>query len=307
MSGILSTITGVLERLFGNLLPSWGDPMPPELPEPSELPEPEEGSEEGESDYETALAYQNTDTRWYSAIRRFLFWKKQDLYIKFYDRFTQWIGSENDFCDLSRDWFIIKANLNETLQEAHICYNDEANAIFWRSDGQIDLRKTGTYTMASLRFFQDVARYPRKAEDLSPEEDQWIRSAYIGDLTWTEPYEGIATELDFNEYYPHILAYGSTCWPIGPGEFKTFTHISVNPISFNLKYEIYHVFIGGQPAGQKCTRTFRYNPAGYYTHHNIQMAIDLGLHIELSSESPNALIFGPNQLMRGDEIFYQWA
>ncbi|CAG8847625.1 18812_t:CDS:2, partial [Racocetra persica] len=31
------------------------------------------------------------------------------------------------------------------------------------------------------------------------------------------------------------------------------------------------------------------------------------LHIELSSESPNALIFGPNQLIRENEIFYQWA
>ncbi|CAG8519399.1 36617_t:CDS:2 [Racocetra persica] len=177
MSEILSTIT---------------DPTPSELPKLSELPELEEGSEKGESDYETALAYQNTDTRW----------------------FTQWIGSENDFCDLSQDWLIIKANLNEILQEAHIHYNDEANAIFWRSDGQIDLKKTRG-------------------------------------LTWAKPYKEIATELDFNEYYPHILAYGSTCWPIGLGEFKIFIYISINPINFNLKYGIYHVFIGGQPAGQK--------------------------------------------------------
>ncbi|CAG8780751.1 30817_t:CDS:2, partial [Racocetra persica] len=243
------------------------DPTPPELPEPSELPEPEEGSKERKSDYKTALDYQNTDTR------------------------CSMMGLHNELVP----------------KMTSVIYHEIANAIFWRSDGQIDLRKTGTYAMASLRFFQDVARCPRKAENLSPEEDQWIRSAYIGGLTWAEPYEGIATELDFNEYYPHILACGSTCWPIGPEEFKTFTHISVNPINFNLKYGIYHVFIEGQPAGQKCTRTFRYNPAGYYTHHDIQMAIDLGLHIELSSESPNALIFGPNQLMRGDEIFYQWA
>ncbi|CAG8589557.1 30846_t:CDS:2, partial [Racocetra persica] len=46
MSKILSTITGVLGQLFGNLLPSWGDPMPLELPELSELPEPEEGIED---------------------------------------------------------------------------------------------------------------------------------------------------------------------------------------------------------------------------------------------------------------------
>ena len=48
--------------------------------------------------------------------------------------------------------------------------------VSWRSNGQIDLRQTGTYAMTSLRFFQDVARGPRKAKDLSHEEDYWIRS-----------------------------------------------------------------------------------------------------------------------------------
>ena len=104
----------------------------------------------------------------------------------------------------------------------------------------------------------------------------------IGALTWAEPYEGIATELDYNDYYPHILAYGSTYWPIGPGEFRTFTHISTDPISYNLKYGIYRANIEGYSVDHKCTRTFRYNPTGYYTHYDLQLAIDLGLHIELS-------------------------
>ncbi|GBB93242.1 hypothetical protein RclHR1_21380002 [Rhizophagus clarus] len=56
MSGLLGSITGTIGRLFGNLLPSWGDPapVPPETaepPEPEEEPEPES---DGESDYETA-------------------------------------------------------------------------------------------------------------------------------------------------------------------------------------------------------------------------------------------------------------
>ncbi|CAB4432473.1 unnamed protein product [Rhizophagus irregularis] len=147
-------------------------------------------------------------------------------------------------------------------KEAHIRYNGEANAISWRSEGQIDLRKTGTYAMASLRFFQDVSRAPKKAEDLSPEEES----------------------LD-----------------------KISLHGSVNSNNYNLKYGIYRVSIGSHPADQKCTRTFRYNPAGYYTHYDIQMAIDLGLYIELSSESPNALIFEQNKLMSGHDIFHQWA
>ncbi|GBC09373.1 hypothetical protein RclHR1_08800006 [Rhizophagus clarus] len=58
MSRLLGSITGTIERLFGNLLPSWGGPasVPPKLPEPSEPPVPEEEPEadsEGDSDYET--------------------------------------------------------------------------------------------------------------------------------------------------------------------------------------------------------------------------------------------------------------
>ncbi|CAB5381281.1 unnamed protein product [Rhizophagus irregularis] len=159
-------------------------------------------------------------------------------------------------------------------KEAHIRYNGEANAISWRSEGQIDLRKTG-YAMASLRFFQDVSRAPKKAEDLSPEEDHWIKSAYMGGLV--------------QENLKHLHTF------------------SVNSNNYNLKYGIYRVSIGSHPADQKCTRTFRYNPAGYYTHYDIQMAIDLGLYIELSSESPNALIFEQNKLMSGHDIFHQWA
>ena len=99
--------------------------------------------------------------------------------------------------------------------------------------------------MASFRFFQDVSSAPRKAEDLSQEEDHWIRSAYTGALTWAEPYEGIATELDFNEFYPEILSSYMSGWPVRAGEFKTITH---NLNYYNLGYDIYRAFIKGQPA-----------------------------------------------------------
>ncbi|GES98055.1 hypothetical protein GLOIN_2v1772900 [Rhizophagus clarus] len=303
-----------------------GDPTPPELPEPSEPPVPEEEPEvksdgeseyetasespeeetesDGKSEYETASAYQNIETRWYSAIRRFLFWKKQGNNVEFYDGSTQWTGSKSEFQDLSRDWFLIKANPNETLQDVHKRYNEEASAIAWRSRGQIDLQKSGTYAMASLRFFQDVTLAPRKAEDLTQEEDYWINLAYMGSLVWAEPYEGIATELDFNEFYPKILAFGGASWPVRAGEFKTITH---NLNYYNLEYGIYQAFIKGQPANQKCIRGFRFNPAGYYTHYDLKLAIELDLHIELSSESPNALIYDKAYLMSGYNSFYQWA
>lgn len=308
MSWLLS---GIGNYIY-DLLPNWLKPNPEVVPEGGPEGEPDresdyETADEGDvkNDFESASAY--TNIRWHSAIRRFLLWKKQGKNIEFYNGSTQWIGSENDFCDLSRDWFLIKANPNETLQEAHKRYNEEASAIAWRSKGQIDLRKTGTYAMASFRFFQDVSSAPRKAEDLSQEEDHWIRSAYTGALTWAEPYEGIATELDFNEFYPHILSSYMSGWPVRAGEFKTVTHIRTGFIKDHLKYGIYRAYIGGQPAEQKCIRGFRYNSAGYYTHYDLLTAMNLGLHIELSSESPNALIFEQDKLMSGHDIFDQWA
>jgi len=74
--------------LFRNF---WGDPTPLELLEPSEPPVPDKEPEvesDGKSEYETALTCQNsqnTNTRWYLAIRRFLFWRKQGNDVKFYD------------------------------------------------------------------------------------------------------------------------------------------------------------------------------------------------------------------------------
>ncbi|PKC17761.1 hypothetical protein RhiirA5_405445 [Rhizophagus irregularis] len=131
--------------------------------------------------------------------------------------------------------------------------------------GQIHLQKTGTYAIASLRFFQDVSRVPRKAENLLSEKDHY-----------------------FNKFYPNILAYDDASWPIRAGKFKTITH-KLN--YYNLEYSIYRAFIKGQPTNQKCIRGFCYNPAGYYTHYDLKLAMKLDLHIELSSESPNALIF----------------
>src|SRR4051812_28196144 len=61
MSGLLSSITGALGRLFGNL---WGEPAPIQLeltepPEPEEEPEPDS---DGESDYSTTDEGESADT-----------------------------------------------------------------------------------------------------------------------------------------------------------------------------------------------------------------------------------------------------
>jgi len=249
MSTIFGNITGQIGRILGKFFPSWGGPQPepePILPEPEPTPPEEEPEEEGESEYDTAsnttvmCSYQDNNIRWYSATRRFMFWRdmNQNKQIEFFDGSTQWISTKEDFRELSRDWFLIQANRDETLQEAYVRYNEEADAISAQSNGQIDLHKTGTYAMASLRFFQDVTSAPIKSIHLSIEEEHWVNSAYTGSMIWAEPFEGFASELDFNNYYPFILANDDAYWPIGPGEFRNFTIEDIKETEF--KYGIYH-------------------------------------------------------------------
>src|SRR2546430_288746 len=65
MSGLLGSITGALGRIFGNFLPSWGDPapVPPETIEPPEPEEEPEAEWEGDSDYETADEGDTSDSK----------------------------------------------------------------------------------------------------------------------------------------------------------------------------------------------------------------------------------------------------
>lgn len=49
-------------------------------------------------------------------------------------------------------------------------------------EGRLIYENWYIFAMASLRFFQDVSRSPRKAENLTHEEDYWIKSAYMGGI-----------------------------------------------------------------------------------------------------------------------------
>jgi hypothetical protein len=52
-----------------------------------------------------------------------------------------------------------------------------------------------------------------------------------------------------------------------------------------------------------CTRTFRYNPEGVYTHYDLNRAKALGLKIALKNESPNALIYESSKRISGSIMF----
>ncbi|GET02642.1 hypothetical protein GLOIN_2v1772900 [Rhizophagus clarus] len=108
--------------------------------------------------------------------------------VEFFDGTTQWIGTKNEFSDLSRDWFFIQVDKNETLEEAHKRYLDESIAISHKSHSLIDMRKTGIYSATSLRLFQDVTNGLIKSESLSVEDELWTSKASTGSMNLMKVY-----------------------------------------------------------------------------------------------------------------------
>ncbi|CAB4420549.1 unnamed protein product [Rhizophagus irregularis] len=73
--------------------------------------------------------------------------------VEIFKGITYWIGLKNETSELSRDWFFIKVDKNETLEEAHKRYKNKSITISFEINGRIDMRKSGsTYAATSLRF-----------------------------------------------------------------------------------------------------------------------------------------------------------
>ncbi|GBB99907.1 hypothetical protein RclHR1_03680002 [Rhizophagus clarus] len=90
----------------------------------------------------TLPAAHSSSTRWYSAGKRFLWYRERSKN----SRKNIWIGTKIEFSELSRDWFFIQVDKNGKLKGVHKRYIlDEPIAISHKSHGPIDMRKTGTY------------------------------------------------------------------------------------------------------------------------------------------------------------------
>jgi hypothetical protein len=172
MSGLLGSIFGTLGNLFGNFLPSWGNKPSDNPPhDNSSDNEPDNGNNEDSDDISDSSSEYNTvsisSTRWYSASRGFLCHRERSKSneVEFFNGITYWIELKNKFSELTCDWFFIKVDKKETLEEAHKWYTNESIAISFESNGHIDMRNTGTYAATSLCLFQDATKGRLVAKD----------------------------------------------------------------------------------------------------------------------------------------------
>ncbi|RHZ77730.1 hypothetical protein Glove_174g76 [Diversispora epigaea] len=230
--------------------------------------------------------------------------------IEFYDGKRKWYGVKDDFHGLYNKYYFIKADNGETIIKEYIRIIDESEAISKKTKGNIDMRKTGNYTLTTIKLFNETTLAPKRSEKISEQEKAWINLATIGALIFAEKYDGEGSQYDvfrLFEIYAESILYMES-WPIASGMFHTINSSFTEKWS-KFPYGIYKATIEGNPPKKslQCTRYLRYNPYGIYTHYDLECAKKNGLKVYLMNESPNALIYEKNTRITGKDMFGEWG
>ncbi|CAG8669839.1 6663_t:CDS:2, partial [Paraglomus brasilianum] len=204
---------------------------------------------------------------------------------EFYDGKRKWYGIKEDFHALSNKYYFIKTDLKETTIETYKRIIKESEAIAEKTNGQVDMRKSGGYSLTSLKLFRETTLAPNKSEKIDEKENAWLNLATTGALVFAEKYEGEAIQYDVNSMYIYEMLKNEASWPIATAT------IEGNPPKKSLQ----------------CTRYLRYNPHGIYTHFDLECAKRNGLKVYLLDESPNALIYRKNTCVSGSDMFGKWG
>jgi len=170
------------------------------------------------------------------------------------------------------------------------------------------MRKSGGYTLTSLKLFRETTLVPKRSEKVDEKENAWLNLASTGALVFAEKYEGEAIQYDVNSMYIYEMLKKEASWPIAPGKFHTINSSFTEKWS-KFPYGIYKATIEGNPPKKslQCTRYLRYNPHGIYTHYDLECARKNGLKVTLMNISPNALIYERNVRITGKDMFDEWV
>lgn len=106
---------------------------------------------------------------------------------------------------------------------------------------------------------------------------------------------------DVSKAYASKIIHSNLKIPIKKGTLTTVSQDEVDKIqnsNLNFKYGMYRALI---EAG--ADKKFPYNNSNCYTHYDLKIAIQLGLKITISPQSPNALIYNKDDVVSGKKIF----
>ncbi|CAG8637583.1 17017_t:CDS:1 [Acaulospora morrowiae] len=227
---------------------------------------------------------------------------------EFYDGKRKWYGVKDDFYILYNKYYFIKADNRETSIEAYTRIIDESEAISKKTNGRINMRKSGDYTLTTIKLFKETTLAPLKSGKISKQEKAWIDLASTGALIFAEKYEREAIQYDVNSMYIYIMLKKEASWPVTSGKFHTID-VSLVEKWTKFPYGIYKATKEGNLPKKsfQCTRYLRYNSHGIYMHYDLESAKRNGLKVYLINESPNVIIYERNVRITEKDMFGEWG
>ena len=175
-----------------------------------------------------------------------------------------------------------------------------------KSNGEINLYKTGTFLKTALKILDSTTKH------LSPElilfdEAEIIQNTVQGSTIFYDEYKGEGFKSDIISMFPFIMKANNTMIPIKRGIFRNITNDELQEMKTQLKgnyaFGIYKMEIL-KSEDEKINRLFRFNLNNQYTTIDLRNADYLGLEMKLiESDEWNFLSYPRSHCLTGKDIF----
>ena len=104
-------------------------------------------------------------------------------------------------------YLFIPVERNETLKKGLERMEIESKEIYKKSNGLIDMRKTGQYTHTTWNLFKNISDQPTHIKNLNKEEEKWIHLASTGGIIWADQKEYNGYGLEFQSVIRQIITF----------------------------------------------------------------------------------------------------
>jgi len=193
-----------------------------------------------------------------------------------------------------------------SIEKEYSEYIKIADDLKLKSNGEINLYKTGTFLKTALKILDSTTKH------LSPElilfdEAEIIQNTVQGSTIFYDEYKGEGFKSDIISMFPFIMKANNTMIPIKRGIFRNITNDELQEMKTQLKgnyaFGIYKMEIS-KSEDDKINRLFRFNLNNQYTTIDLRNADFLGLEMKLIiSDDWNFLSYPRSHCLTGKDIF----
>ena len=227
----------------------------------------------------------------------------------------------NEIMNFKTNFLMVPRNTNKPIDVEYNEYLKLADELKLKSNGIINLYKTGTIKKSALKLLDDTTKH------ITPEIIEFDEACVLENSTsngfiFSEPYEGIAHKGDITSLYPSIYSSKNVLVPVKRGIFKVISNENIiemtSKLNGNYAYGLYrfNIYPSGNP---KIDRLFRFKPIDnfknndilekhFYTSIDLKMADMLNLKKELIIDNNiNCILYPRSHCLTGFEIFNKFT